>query len=140
MAELKTRVTKASVTKFLDGIADEKRRRDCMALLEMMEAATKAKPEMWGPSIVGFGRYAYRYPNGKDAEWFVVGFSPRKANLTLYILPGVDRYADHLEKLGRHTTGRSCLYVKTLDDLHLPTLKAMLKTAFKEMPKARATS
>lgn len=139
MAELKTKVTNASVTTFLDGIADERKKRDCFALVAMMKAATKAKPEMWGPSIVGFGRFTYTYPNGKDAEWFVVGFSPRKANLTLYIMPGVERYADLLKKLGRHTTGKSCLYVRTLDDLHLPTLKAMVKTAFKEMPKVRAT-
>ena len=140
MAELKTRVNKASVTKFLNGIADEQKRRDCFTLVEMMQEATKAKPEMWGPSIVGFGRYVYKYPNGKDAQWFVVGFSPRKQNLTLYILSGVQRYKEHLKTLGKHTTGKSCLYVKTLDDLHLPTLKSMLNLAYKEMPKSSATS
>ena len=140
MAELKTQVNKASVAKFLNSIPDEQRRRDCIALADMMQAATNAKPEMWGAAIVGFGRYTYKYPNGKDAQWFVVGFSPRKQNLTLYILPGVNRYAEHLKKLGKHTTGKSCLYVKTLDDLHLPTLKSMLKVAYKEMPKSSVKS
>ena len=140
MAELKTQVNKASVAKFLNSIPDEQRRRDCIALADMMQAATNAKPEMWGAAIVGFGRYAYKYPNGKDAQWFVVGFSPRKQNLTLYIMPGVERYAEHLKKLGKHTTGKSCLYVKTLDDLHLPTIESMLKLAYKEMPKSSVKS
>ena len=135
MAELKTTRTKASVTEFLDGISDEQRRRDCLRLVEIMTRATDAKPEMWGPAIVGFGRYRYKYPSGREGEWFVAGFSPRKQNLTLYILPSVERYPDHLKKLGKHTTGKSCLYVKTLDDVHLPTLKSMLKQAFKDIRK-----
>ena len=140
MAELKTQVNKASVAKFLNSIPDEQRRRDCIALADMMQAATNAKPEMWGAAIVGFGRYTYKYPSGRSGQWFVVGFSPRKQNLTLYILPGVERYAEHLKKLGKHTTGKSCLYVKTLDDLHLPTLESMLKLAYKEMPKSSVKS
>ena len=138
MAELKTQVNKASVTKFLNRVPDEQRRRDCFALVEMMQTATKAKAEMWGTSIVGFGRYPYKYPNGKEAEWFVVGFSPRKQSLTLYIVPSVQRYAEQLKKLGKHTTGGSCLYIKTLDDVHVPTLKSMLKLAFKDRPKRSA--
>jgi hypothetical protein len=140
MVELKTQVNKSSVTKFLNSIPDEQKRRDCFALVEMMQAATKAKPEMWGPAIVGFGRYPYKYPNGKEAEWFVVGFSPRKQNLTLYLISGVQRYAEHLKKFGKHTTGKSCLYVKSLDDVHVPTLKTMLKLACKDAPKVKATA
>ena len=140
MAELKTQVTKASVTAFLNSIPDERKRRDCFTLVEMMESATKARPEMWGPAIVGFGRYAYKYPSGKEMQWFVVGFSPRKANLTLYLLPGVERYPEHMKKLGKHSTSKSCLYIKTLDEVHLPTLKSMVKLAYKEMPKTREQS
>ena len=135
MAEPKTKRTKASVTEFLDRIPDEQRRRDCVRLVEIMKSATDAKPEMWGPAIVGFGRYRYKYPSGREGEWFVAGFSPRKQNLTLYILPSVESYPDHLKKLGKHTTGKSCLYVKTLDDVHVPTLKSMLKQAFKDIRK-----
>jgi Domain of unknown function (DU1801) len=138
MAELKTRVTKASVSDFLNGIPDERRRRDCLTLVDVMEKATKLKPEMWGSAIVGFGRYRYKYPSGREGEWFVAGFSPRKQNLTLYILPGIERYSKHLQKLGRHTIGRSCLYVKTLDDVHMPTLKTIVKEAFKDIKQYEA--
>ena len=133
MAELKTKRTKASVSDFLESISDEQRRRDCVRLVDIMKSATNATPEMWGPAIVGFGRYRYKYPSGREGEWFVAGFSPRKQNLTLYILPTIERYPDHLKKLGKHTTGKSCLYVKTLDDVHVPTLKSMLKRAFKDI-------
>ena len=138
MAELKTKVTNASVSEFLNSIPDEQKRRDCFALVELMKTATKAKPEMWGPAIVGFGRFRYKYPGGREAEWFVAGFSPRKQNLTLYIMPSVEMYPAHLEKLGKHTTGKSCLYLKTLDDVHVPTLKSMVKQAFKDIKKFEA--
>lgn len=139
MAELKTKVSKASVSKFLNSIGDEQRRRDCLTLAEVMESAAKVKPEMWGPAIVGFGRYQYKYPSGRTGEWFVAGFSPRKQNLTLYILPGIQTYAAQLKKLGKHTTGRSCLYVKSLDQVHVPTLKSIVRQAFKDIKKYEAT-
>ena len=138
MSDLKTKVSKASVTKFLNGIADEQVRRDCFALVDLMQSASKAKAEMWGPSIVGFGRYAYKYPSGRVGEWFITGFSPRKHNLTLYILPGVEHYSDQLATLGKHTTGKSCVYVKSLDDVHKPTLKSMVRLAFKGIKKYEA--
>jgi hypothetical protein len=138
VAELKTKVSKASVTRFLDSITDEQKKRDCVALVEAMQSAAKTKPEMWGPSIVGFGRYKYKYSSGRIGEWFVAGFSPRKQNLTLYILPSIKRYADQLGKLGKHTTGQSCLYVKSLDGVHMPTLKSIVRQAFKDIKQYEA--
>jgi hypothetical protein len=138
MAELKTKVSKASVAGFLNRITDEQKKRDCLALVEVMQSAAKAKPEMWGPAIVGFGRYHYKYPSGRVGEWFVAGFSPRKQNLTLYIMPSLKRYADQLQKLGKHTTGQSCLYVKSLDGIHMPTLKSIVRQAFKEIKQYEA--
>jgi len=127
MAELKTRPTIASVEKFLNGIADEQRRKDCFRVLEIMKAATKAEPEMWGTSIVGFGRHNYKYESGTKGEWFLTGFSPRKEALTLYLMGGSGRHPDLLKKLGKHKTGRACLYIKKLDDIDLPTLRQLIK-------------
>jgi hypothetical protein len=129
MAELKTRKNKASVTRFLNGIADEQRRRDCKTVLKLMKEATGAKPAMWGDSIVGFGSYHYKYASGREGDWFLAGFSPRKHNLTLYIMSGFSGSADLMEKLGKHKTGKSCLYINQLDDLHRPTLKKLVKSS-----------
>jgi hypothetical protein len=127
MAELKTKKTNASVEKFLNGVTDEQRRKDCFKLVDIMKLATKSEPAMWGTSIVGFGRHQYKYTNGRELEWFLVGFSPRKQDLTLYIMPGVERYPALMQKLGKHKTGRSCLYIKRLEDIDLPTLKQLIK-------------
>jgi uncharacterized protein DUF1801 len=127
MAELKTKKTNASVEKFLNSVADEQRRNDCFQLVGIMKTATKSEPAMWGKSIVGFGRHQYTYTSGRALEWFQVGFSPRKQDLTLYIMPGVERYPELMKKLGKHKTGRSCLYIKKLEDLDLPTLKQLIK-------------
>jgi hypothetical protein len=127
MAELKTKKTNASVAKFLNGVTDEQRRKDCFKLVDIMKAATKLEPAMWGTSIVGFGRHQYKYTSGRELEWFLVGFSPRKQDLTLYIMPGVERYPALMQKLGKHKTGKSCLYIKSLEDIDLPTLKQLIK-------------
>jgi len=127
MAELKTKKTNASVEKFLNSVADEQRRKDCFQLVEIMKTATKSEPAMWGTSIVGFGRHQYKYTSGRVLEWFQVGFSPRKQDLTLYIVPGVERYPELMKKLGKHKTGRSCLYIKKLEDVDLPTLEQLIK-------------
>ena len=127
MAEPKTKPTAESVEKFLSNIADEPRRRDCFRVLEIMKAVTKVEPAMWGTSIVGFGRYNYKYESGTKGEWFLVGFSPRKQDLTLYLMSGLDRYKDLLTKLGKHKTGRACLYIKKLEDVDLSTLKTLIK-------------
>ncbi len=135
MADLKTKATKVSVSKFLRAISDEGKRKDSLALRDMMTEVTKAKPEMWGPSIVGFGRYRYKYASGREGEWPLVGFSPRKQNLTLYIMSGFEGYDELLEKLGKHKTGKSCLYIKSLDDVHVPTLKKLIRKSVKHMRK-----
>jgi hypothetical protein len=134
MAELKTKPTRASVDKFLAGI-DPKRRDDCMALRDIMQKITGDKPRMWGPSLVGFGSYHFKYASGREGDWLVTGFAPRKQNLTLYIMDGFARYDSLMKKLGKHTTGVSCLYIKRLDDVHLPTLKQLIKESVKHVSK-----
>jgi hypothetical protein len=129
MAELKTKASGMSVAQFVAGIKDEQRRREVRTVIALMTDATNAEPRMWGSSIVGFGRFQYKYASGREGEWFVAGLSPRKANLTLYILPGLHDHLDLLPKLGKFTTGKSCLYIRSLDDIHLPTLKTMVGRA-----------
>ena len=138
MADLKTKATKASVSKFLRGIEDEKKRKDSLAIQALMATVTKTKPEMWGTSIVGFGRYRYKYASGREGEWFLTGFSPRKQNLTLYIMSGFEEYDDLLKKLGKYSTGKSCLYIKSLDEVHIPTLKKLIQKSVKHMVKSNA--
>lgn len=133
MAELKTKKNTASVEKFLNNVADEQRRKDCFRLLEIMKTETKAEAAMWGTSIVGFGRYQYKYESGRELEWFLTGFSPRKQDLTLYIMPGLERYPSLMKKLGKHKTGKSCLYIKKLEDVDLPTLKQLIKQSVADL-------
>ncbi|HEY3138351.1 MAG TPA: DUF1801 domain-containing protein [Blastocatellia bacterium] len=137
MAELKTRPTSESVENFLNGIADEQRRRDCLRVVEIMKAATKSEPEMWGTSIVGFGRHNYKYESGTKGEWFQIGFSPRQQALTLYFMGGAERNPDLLKKLGKHKIGRACLYIKRLDDIDLPTLKQLIKRSVADIAKLK---
>jgi hypothetical protein len=127
MAELKTQKNTASVTAFLKKtVTDPDRRADCDALIELMEAATKAPATMWGASIVGFGTYTYTYATGRTGDWPLIGFSPRKTNLTLYIMSGFEGEPELMAKLGKFKIGKSCLYIKALSDLHLPTLKKLM--------------
>lgn len=137
MAELKTKPTKASVVTFLNKATDEARRKDCEAVIEMMKEATGAEPEMWGPSIVGFGRYHYKSKSGREGEWMLMGFSPRKSDLTLYIMPGFHEYQNFMPKLGKYKTGKSCLYLKKLADVDSNVLRRILKQAVKIMSKHR---
>jgi len=127
MAKLKTAPTKASVTTFLTRIDDDGRRRDCEALLRMMKRITRAGPVMWGPSIVGFGTYHYKYASSREGDWFLTGFSPRKQALTIYVMAGFKRYPALMKQLGRHATGSSCLYVKRLDELDLDVLQELIR-------------
>lgn len=133
MAELKTKKTNASVEKFLNDVADEQRRKDSFAILELMKKATKQEPAIWGTSIVGFGHRVYKYPSGRELDWFLLGFAPRKQDLTLYIMPGAERYPELLKKLGKHKTGKSCLYIKRLEDVNLPTLRELIKQSLKDL-------
>lgn len=137
MAEAKTRPTVVPVADFLAGLADEGRRADCLAVAAMMRAATGADPVMWGGSIVGFGRYAYTYASGHSGEWPVVGFAPRKNDLTLYIMPGFERYAALMARLGRHKTGKSCLYIKRLADVDREVLQALIEASVEAMASQR---
>lgn len=140
MAENKTKPTRQSVEKFLNSIKDEKVRRDTFALLEIFKQVTKEEPKMWGTSIVGFGQYHYKYASGREGDAALTGFSPRKQNLTLYIMGGFDRYGELMGKLGKYTTGKACLYIKTLDDVHLPTLKKLIRESAKHMARSRVAA
>jgi hypothetical protein len=133
MAELKTKATNASVAKFLDAIEDDERREDCLAVAKIMKKATGDDPKMWGPSIVGFGAMRYKYESGRELDWFLTGFSPRKNDLTLYIMPGIDRYKELAKSLGKHKTGKSCLYIKRLSDIDQSVLREIVETSVKDM-------
>lgn len=124
--ELKTQPTDASVDDFLDGVADPARREDAKAVCALMREVTGQEPQMWGPAMVGFGRYSYTYASGRSGEWFVVGFSPRKQNLTLYLMDGFSERDELLSRLGKHTTGKSCLYVKRLADVDSGVLRELV--------------
>ena len=134
MAEPKTKPTKASVKEFLNQITDKERRDDCFAVAKIMEEITGDKPKMWGPSIVGFGTYHYKYASGREGDWPVAAFSPRKGDLTLYLTPGFDKQTEMMQKLGTHSCGKSCLYIKRLSDIHMPTLKKLIKKSIKDLP------
>ena len=128
MAELKTKQTKQSVAAFLAGVEDPQARKDCKTLVGLMEEATGAKARMWGTSIVGFGTQRSTYASGREAEWMLTAFSPRKQNITLY-LGHLDEQRDLLDKLGTHSCGKGCLYIKRLSDVHLPTLTKLVKSS-----------
>jgi hypothetical protein len=127
MAKLKTAPTTASVAAFLAGIGDEARRRDCRALAKLMGRVTGARPRMWGTGIVAFGDYHYKYASGREGDWFVMGFAPRKADLTLYLMPGLHECRPFLQALGRHRAGKGCLYIKRLADVKLDVLEALMR-------------
>jgi hypothetical protein len=133
MAELKTKPTDQSVEGFLNKVPDEKKRQDSFAILDLMKQVTGEEPIMWGDSIVGFGRYHYKYASGREADWFITGFSPRKQNLTLYLMSGFDEYDQLLNKLGKHSTGKSCLYVKRLENIDLDILKELIEKSVAHM-------
>ena len=137
MGELKTKRNDASVDSFLKKISDADRRQDCMTVLQIMRKATRTEPKMWGTSIVGFGSYQYKYASGREGEWSLVGVAPRKGDLSLYIMPGFDRYGHLLSKLGKHKTGKSCLYIKRLSDLDLKVLQEIVTASVEAMKKRR---
>jgi len=134
MAELKTKKTDASVEAFLNSVADEGRKRDSFAVLDLMKQVSRAEPKMWGPAIVGFGQYHYKYESGRENDWFPIGFSPRKSNLTLYLTGGLESQADLLAKLGKHKTGKGCIYINKLADVDQSVLRQMLERCLKSLP------
>jgi Domain of unknown function (DU1801) len=129
MAELKTKQNEQSIEDFLGNVPDEKKRQDCFTVLELMKKITGQEPKMWGANIIGFGNYKYKYASGREGEWFITGFSPRKQNLTLYIMSGFTRYNEFLAKLGKHKTGKSCLHINKLEDVNLSVLEEMIKNS-----------
>lgn len=131
MADLKTVPTRASVDKFLEGITDEQKRADCYQILKIMRSATKAEPRMWGTSIVGFGKYHYIYDSGREGDWFITGFSPRKQNITLYMTGGLDQLEELRKQLGKHSTGKGCLYINKLEDVDIKILKKLISQSVK---------
>ena len=130
---IKTKPTEQSVTDFLNQIPDAQRRADCFAVAKLMEEVTGSKPKMWGPSIVGFGSYHYKYASGREGDWLITGFSPRKQDLTLYIMMGFAKHEALMKQLGKHKVAKSCLYIKNLSDIHLPTLKKLVRASVKDL-------
>ena len=133
MSGLKTKPNKASVDAYLDAVESPRRREDARRLLTLMRNVTGEPATMWGSSIVGFGSYHYTYASGREGDWPIVGFAPRKQNLVLYIMPGFARYDDLLARLGKHRTGKSCLYVNKLADVDLAVLEELVRESVAEM-------
>lgn len=132
LAEIKTKPTSASVEDFINAVTDEQKRKDCFVLLEMMKKATGEEPVLWGSSIIGFGNKRYKSPaTGREVDWLVIGFAPRKANISLYLMMDIKKQAAVLEKLGKHKTGVGCLYINKLKDIDLKVLKGMIENSLK---------
>ena len=133
MAQMKTVPNKSSVTAFLKAIPDDQRRAECRTLVRLMKRVTRAQPTMWGPSVVGFGRYHYRYASGREGDWFLSGFSPRKQALTIYVMAGFAPFSTLMRKLGRHKTGSGCLYLRTLEDVDLAVLEELIEGSVRHL-------
>lgn len=131
MAEAKTKPTKQSVNDFIKSLPDEQMRADCAVIARIMEDASKTKGVMWGPSIAGYGTRKVKYAGGKEADWPLIAFSPRKQNLTLYIAAGDESNAELLAQLGKHSLGKGCLYIKRLSDVNMPVLKRLINSSAK---------
>ncbi len=131
----KTLPTNQSVTEFINTISDEKKRQDCHTLLKLISDVTQMPPKMWGPSIIGFGSYHYKYESGREGDAGLTGFSPRAQNLTVYIVPGFEPYGDLMNKLGKYKTGVCCLYIKKLEDIDMEVLTELIKQSVEDMKK-----
>ena len=133
MAELKTKKTGASIAVYLNAIADKQKRADCKAVARMMRDATGKRARMWVGSLVGYGSYDYKYASGREGTWFICGFSPRAQNIAIYIMPGFSGFKKLMNKLGKYKTGKSCLYIKKLEDVDQKTLEELIAGSVKEM-------
>jgi len=131
MAELKTKLNDASIEDFLNTVEDEQKRKDCLEIVKIMKQVTKEEPKMWGPSIIGFGSYHYKYESGREGDMMQIGFSPRKQNITLYVGLGDNTENPLLKKLGKHTTGKGCLYIKKLADVDKKVLQDLITNSYK---------
>ncbi len=133
LAQIKTKPNNASVESFIASVADEQKRKDSLTIIKMMEKATKEKPKMWGSTMIGFGNMIYKSPTtGREVEWFKIGFSPRKANISLHLTMDINGHADTLKKLGKHKTGAGCLYINKLEDVDIKALEELINTAAKK--------
>ncbi len=133
MSEVKTRPNEQHVPAFLNTVSDDLRKQDCYTIMNLMENITREKPKMWGDSIIGFGSYHYKYKSGREGDWFLTGFSPRKQNLTLYIMSRFKRYEELISKLGKYKTGKACLYIKRLTDIDLNILEELIIQSVEHM-------
>lgn len=136
MAELKTRENDGDVEAFLSQVENEERQRDCRTVMELMRDATGEPARMWGDSIIGFGSYHYVYDSGREGDWFLTGVSPRKRNLSVYIVPGFDDYEELMQRLGKHRTGKSCLYINRLSDVDQDVLRELIHRSVEAMRNA----
>lgn len=135
MAELKTKRNKGDVQAYLNSIENEVKRQDSFTIMELMKEVSGEEPEMWGDSIVGYGTYHYKYASGREGDWFLTGFAPRKQNLTLYIMAGFDQYDKLLGDLGKYKTGKSCLYINKLEDVDQDVLRELVRQSVEHMKK-----
>jgi len=140
MPEPKTRATDASVDDFLKTLENDEVRLDCLTIAEIMRRATKSKPRMWGANIVGFGSGRLKYATGREVEWPLISFSPRKQNIALYLSPGFDGRDELLAILGKHSCGKSCLYIKRLSDVHLPTLRKLVTASVRHASRPQTSA
>ena len=138
MAELKTKKNDKEVSTFLNSLEDAKKRQDCEALLRLMQEETGEPPAMWGESIVGFGEYHYHYASGREGDWFLTGFSPRKQNLTVYIMAGFEAYEALMKRLGKYKTSKSCLYIKRLEDVDPKVLRELVRQSAQHIARTNA--
>ena len=138
MAGNKTKPTRSSVTAFLNKIQNKQLRDDCFSILEMMQKVSKCQPVMWGIAIIGFGIYRYAYESGREGDTILIGFSPRKQNISIYLMGGLKKVEDDLLKLGKYKTGGGCLYIKSLSDVNVTVLKKVFAKAFKEAQRKKA--
>ena len=140
MTELKTQRNHGDVMEYLDSVENQRRREDSLVLLDVMGEITGEPAEMWGGSIVGFGSYHYVYESGREGDWFLTGFAPRKQSLTLYIMPGFEHYDDLLARLGKHKIGRSCLYINKLADVDMDVLRELVAESVAHMRRTRSAT
>lgn len=136
--EIKTKKNSASVSAFISAVKDEQKRADCKTIMKMMKAVTGKQPKMWGKNIVGYDSYHYTYASGQKGDWPVIAFSPRASTITLYIMSGFDEYEDLMKKLGKHKTGKSCLYIQKLQDVDVKVLERIMKKSVAWMKKQYA--
>jgi hypothetical protein len=139
MAELKTKVNDSSVADFINSLQDEKKRKDAHALLKVFTKATGEEPKMWGDTIVGFGSYHYKYASGREGDWMLAGFSPRKQNFALYLMIDLQHYEKLLKDLGKHKTGKSCIYIKKMEDIDSNVLTQLIKSSVDELQAGSTT-